>query len=87
MIGREKLGEMSMVDIDREMNERATTLNAIGESLLPQILAEEVAELRLRRTELEEEMISRMAAETGLNPVECRSRLSRHNWNYQEAIE
>jgi hypothetical protein len=85
MIGRERLTEMSIGDIDRELDERATTLNAIGESLLPQILAEEMSELRVRRIELEDEAVARMARETGTDPTECRSKLMHHDWNYEKA--
>lgn len=86
MIGREKLSEMSLTDIDREINERSTALNAMGESLLPQILAEEVSELRLRRTELEDAMVDRMSSETGRDPADCRITLTQHHWNYTEAL-
>jgi hypothetical protein len=84
MIGRERLGEMSILDVDRELNQRATTLNSMGESLLPQILAEEMSELRLRRTELEDQMVAIAVRRTGADPSECRKRLIRNNWDLTE---
>lgn len=86
MIGRDKLGEMSLEDIDKGIMERSTTLNAIGESLLPQILAEELAELRLQRARVEDRMVERMQRETGMDSADCRILLIQHNWNYDEAV-
>ncbi len=88
MIGREGLRNLASIgDIDAEITDRQTKLNVMAASLEPQILSEEIVELRLRRTEIEDQMVTRMSQSTGVSQTECRTRLLRHNWNMRAAME
>jgi hypothetical protein len=86
MIGRDKIKEIDSVAlVDDQINKRQSRLNELAGTVEPQIISEEIVELRTRRTELEERLVRQLMEETGMSSEDCRISLIRSNWNIEEA--
>lgn len=86
MIGRDKIKDIDSVAlVDDQITKRQSRLNDLTGTVEPQILSEEIVELRARRTELEDRLVKTLMEETGMSSADCRILLIRSNWNIEEA--
>lgn len=86
MIGRDKIQELiSIQAVDQEITARQSRLNEIMSTLEPQILTEEIVELRSHRTALEEAIVDEVVKTTGCERVDAKVALIQHNWDAEEA--
>lgn len=87
MIGRERIKELESIEqIDDQISKRQSKLNELARSLEPQILTEEIVELRSRRTELEDGLVREVVKQTGTVRMSARLSLIKHNWDVEAAV-
>jgi translation elongation factor EF-Ts len=88
MIKREEIKNLASIEkIDDQIKKRQDLLNSMSKSVYPQILSEEIVQLRIRRFQVEEDLSNQLAEKTGWDRMDCHIALIRSNWDLTKAEE